>query len=160
MADEIVSLDKIKKVRARVEVSMVDARSALTAAAGDVETAVRALMTPEQIARDRNAAIAETIVAEASRGAPPPAPAGPPPRSRPSAGSSGRPARGASASSSSERSIRARHRPRRCSIRAMGACSRWHCDAGRSRWICGRDRGPLAVPRSCSPPVESTVTTH
>ncbi|PTL75544.1 hypothetical protein [Vitiosangium sp. GDMCC 1.1324] len=80
MADETVTLDKLKKVRARVEVSMVDARAALTAAAGNVETAVRALMTPEQLVRDRNAAIAEELVAEASRGVLPPAPAGPPPR--------------------------------------------------------------------------------
>ncbi|APR77390.1 Hypothetical protein A7982_02737 [Minicystis rosea] len=80
MADNTVTLDKIKHVRARVEVSMVDAKSALIAAGGDVEAAVRALMTPEQITRDRNAAIAEQIVAEASRAKPPPAPAGPPPR--------------------------------------------------------------------------------
>ncbi|APR88273.1 hypothetical protein A7982_13622 [Minicystis rosea] len=39
MADETVTLDKIKHVRARVEVSMAVAKSTLIAVGGDVEVA-------------------------------------------------------------------------------------------------------------------------
>ena len=67
MAEHRATLDKIKQVRARVEVSLADAKAALIASNGDIEVAVRTLMTPEQITRDRNAAIAEELVAAAIR---------------------------------------------------------------------------------------------
>ncbi|AKT42462.1 SMI1/KNR4 family protein [Chondromyces crocatus] len=73
-----VSIAKIRQVRARVEVSLAEAKAALTATDGDVAAAIARLMTPEQEARDRNHAIAWKIVDGSA-----PSEARPPPDAKP-----------------------------------------------------------------------------
>ncbi|HUJ60729.1 MAG TPA: hypothetical protein VLX92_19640 [Kofleriaceae bacterium] len=63
-----VSLAAIRLVRARVEVSIADARAALLATGGDVEAAVCRLITSEQAARDRNAEYTERRRSEMDAG--------------------------------------------------------------------------------------------
>ena len=53
-----VTLDAIQRVRARLEVSIGDARAALIASDGDVDGAIARLINPEQLVRGRNFEIA------------------------------------------------------------------------------------------------------
>lgn len=73
MADATVSFAAIRQVRARVEVSLSAAREALERAGGDVEAAVRSLMTPEQREREMHEAYIERARAGV-RGSPAAAP--------------------------------------------------------------------------------------
>jgi hypothetical protein len=56
-----IDLESIKRVRARVEASVADARAALEATNGNVDAAVARLMTPEQAMRERGWAITKSI---------------------------------------------------------------------------------------------------